>query len=78
MVRKTTLYLTEELRTALDRAARRTGRPRADIVREALAAHLEELRPSRPRSVGAGEDPTVSARTSEEWLRGRWDGGGTE
>lgn len=71
-VQKTTLYLTDELRQALDSAARRSGRTQADIVREALRAHLEGLPAVVPGSIGMGEDADLSARDSEEWLRRRW------
>ncbi|MGH9189144.1 MAG: ribbon-helix-helix protein, CopG family [Acidimicrobiales bacterium] len=69
---KTTLYLTDELRRALDGAARRTGRTQADIVRDALRTHLQSLGAPSPRSIGAGEDAGLAARDSEEWLHRRW------
>ena len=72
-MKKTTLYLTEELDRALKEAAHRTGRPEAGLIREALATYLlAEARP-RPRSIGAGEDAEVTARDSEDWLRAHWD-----
>jgi predicted transcriptional regulator len=71
-VNKTTLYLPEDLRRTLKEEARRTGRPEAAIVREALAAYLRHRVRPRPRSIGAGEDLEVAARDSEAWLRDHW------
>ena len=69
---KTTLYLPEELQAALKAVARRTGRPQADLIREALETYLgQQVRP-QPRSVGAGEDAELAARDSEAWLKARW------
>ncbi len=69
---KTTLYLSEELRQTLEAAARRTGRAQADLVREALRAYLDALAPPVGRSIGAGDDPGLSARDSKDWLRRQW------
>ncbi len=69
---KTTLYLPGELHRRLRQAARRSGRPQADVIRAALDAYLRESRPDRPRSIGAGEDETLGARDIEAWLRERW------
>lgn len=69
---KTTLYLPEELQRSLKEVARRTGRPEAAIVREALAVYLEHQVRPRPRSIGAGEDAELAARDSEAWLRDHW------
>ena len=71
-MRKTTLYLTDELQRTLKEVARRTGRREAAIVREALMIYLQqEVRP-RPRSIGAGDDAELAARDSEAWLRDHW------
>ena len=69
---KTTLYLPTELHRALRELSRRTGRPQADVVREAL--HLYIGQQSRPplRSLGMGEDPDLSGEQSEDWLAEHW------
>ena len=71
-VDKTTLYLTPELRRRLHEVARRTGRPQAEVIRSALDAYLSEPQPSRPQSIGAGDDGTLQAADTERWLRERW------
>ena len=71
---KTTLYLPTDLQRALQEQARRSGRPQAELVREALRAYLEGAASPRPRSLGLGEDAGLSARESEAWLARRWSG----
>lgn len=71
---KTTLYLSDDLRQTLEAAARRTGRAQADLVRDALRGYLDALAPPDGRSIGAGEDSDLTARDSEDWLRGQWNG----
>jgi hypothetical protein len=71
-VEKTTLYLPTDLQRALQEQARRSGRPQAELVREALRAYLEGAAAPRPSSLGLGEDKELSARESEEWLARRW------
>jgi len=66
---KTTVYLTEDLQRSLKEAARRTGRPEAAIVREALDIYLQHVTRPRPHSIGAGEDVELAARVSKAWLR---------
>ena len=70
---KTTLYLPRDIQHALRAEARRSGRPQAALVREALRAYLAERARPEPRSIGIGSDDGVSARDSEAWLRREWD-----
>jgi len=69
---KTTIYLTDVQRHRLRSAARRTGRPQADVIRAALDAYLGTDEPSMPRSIGAGSDETLDASGTEAWHRERW------
>lgn len=71
-VEKTTLYLPADLQRALQEQARRSGRPQAELVREALRAYLEGTASPRPRSLGLGEDAGLSGRDSEAWLERQW------
>jgi predicted transcriptional regulator len=69
---KTTVYLPGDLAARIRELAKRRGRPAAELIRDALARYVaEQVRPS-PASLGAGEDPELSARESEDWLRARW------
>ena len=69
---KTTLYLPAGLRLRLREQARFTGRPQAELVREALDRYLDQRRPPRPTSFGAGDDPALDAREAKRWVRERW------
>jgi len=71
-VNKTTLYLPDELQRSLQAASRRSGLSQAHLIREAVERFLASEDRPMPVSVGAGEDGTLSARDSEEWLRGQW------
>ena len=63
---KTTIYLPEELKQALERTAAIEGRSEAEVVREALT--LRTSRTERPRPRGAlfhSGDGTLSERVDE-------------
>jgi hypothetical protein len=69
---KTTLYLERETRSRLRDAARRSGRPQAELLREAITRYLDSDAAPVPRSIGLGVDPEVTGANSEDWLRGHW------
>lgn len=69
---KTTVYLTDDLASALARAAQRVGRPQAELIREALQSYLSALPQPKVLSIGLGSDAEVSAEHSEDWIRSRW------
>ncbi len=69
---KTTLYLPADLQQRLKDASRRTGRPQAALVREALERYLATTPPPLPTSIGAGDDPDLDARDAKHWLHERW------
>jgi hypothetical protein len=71
-VEKTTLYLPADLQRALQEQARRSGRPQAELVREALRSYLQGIARPQPRSLGLGEDEELTARESEDWLAREW------
>jgi hypothetical protein len=74
-MRRTTVYLPDELLHELHETARRSGRPQADLVREALAVYLPTLARPRPTSLGLGEsvDDTVDSENVKAWVRARWE-----
>ncbi len=45
MTRKTTVYLSEELKSAVEREARRRGSSEAEVIRQAVAAAVTAPRP---------------------------------
>jgi predicted transcriptional regulator len=67
-MRRTTLYLPEEVDLELTRLARKKGRPKAELVREALRRYLqEEAQGQVPAWVGLGasQDPSYIDRDEE-------------
>lgn len=71
-MRKTTLYLPEDLKSSLERLAVETGRSEAEIIRESLRRTVEARRRPRPRVPlvpRGGGDPGLAERV-EELLEG--------
>ncbi|MCI0586456.1 MAG: ribbon-helix-helix domain-containing protein [Planctomycetes bacterium] len=66
-MRKTTVYLDEDLRRALARTAKKEGRSEAEIIRDALRQRVLPLRRPRPRSAGVWNsgDPNLASRDEE-------------
>jgi hypothetical protein len=69
---KTTLYLPLELQQGLRDLSRRTGRPQAALIREALAEYVAGQEHPWPRSIGTASSGTVTGAGSEAWLREEW------
>ncbi|MGQ0625076.1 MAG: CopG family transcriptional regulator [Sporichthyaceae bacterium] len=67
-MKRTTIYLPDDLKAELERVAQRERRTEADIIRESLAASLASRPRPKPRvplgnfSLG---DPTVAMRVDE-------------
>jgi Arc/MetJ-type ribon-helix-helix transcriptional regulator len=65
---KTTVYLSEDLKAALERAASEEHRSEADLIREAIRARVDRQVRARPRvplverSLG---DPTAAERVDD-------------
>jgi Arc/MetJ-type ribon-helix-helix transcriptional regulator len=69
-MKKTTVYLPEDLDKALKQAAGAQGRSEAEIIREAIKKSLGSMQPPRPRlPLFRSEDATLAERVDEE-LRG--------
>lgn len=64
-MRKTTLYLPDDLKRTLGRVARERGCSEADVVRDAIAklAHEEHVTPRIP--LFASEQPDLAERVDE-------------
>jgi len=72
-VEKTTMYLTNELQRDLKALAKRTGRPQAELIREALGQYIERSRSSElPSWVGiaavGGDASTVKQELRPKYL----------
>ena len=69
-MKKTTVYLPEDLKSALGRVAAEKGRSEAELIREAIGELVRNAEPPRPRlPLFSSDDPTLARRFEEE-LRG--------
>lgn len=69
-MKKTTVYLPEDLKSALERIAAERGRSEAALIREAVRELVRGTEPPRPRlPLFSSGDPTLARRFEEE-LRG--------
>ena len=66
-MKKTTVYLPDELKAALERAAAARGRSEAELDREAVRELTQRLKPPRPRlPLFSSGDATLAERVDEE------------
>lgn len=70
---KTTVYLPRELHQALEDIARRTGRPQAQLIREALTTYVADQETPRPKSAGIFSNAPFSSNEIDEWLEKNWE-----
>ena len=67
-VKRTTIYLPDDLKAKLEATARAEGRTEADVIREALANALEQQgsrRPRLPLTEPTGESTNWAERVDE-------------
>jgi hypothetical protein len=70
-MRRTTIYLPDDLKGALERTAAAEGRSEAEVVRSALAtATAEHIYPPPRLPLFSSDDPTLAERVDEELARG--------
>jgi plasmid stability protein len=70
-MKRTTIYLPDELKAALERTAARAGTSEAEIVRAAIsAATAEEANPPPRLPLFDSGDPTLAERVEEELVAG--------
>jgi Ribbon-helix-helix protein, copG family len=71
VMRRTTIYLPDELKAALERTATAEGRSEAEVVRSALAsATAEHVYPPPRLPLFDSGDATLAERVDEELARG--------
>ncbi|MGH3089423.1 MAG: CopG family transcriptional regulator [Rubrobacteraceae bacterium] len=69
-MKKTTIYLPEDLKSSLGRIAKERGISEAALIRKAVQELVRGAEPPRPRlPLFSGDDPTLARRFDEE-LRG--------
>jgi hypothetical protein len=65
-MRKTTVYLPDELKRAIEVAAESRGSSEADFVRDALERAVAEVAPPRPKlPLFSSGDPKLAERVDE-------------
>jgi hypothetical protein len=69
---KTTIYIPDEEMAALDALARRESRPKAALIREAIAQYVAKCRRPSPQAVGIFEDSEVDSTNLDDWLSANW------
>lgn len=70
-MKKTTVYLPDDLKAALERAAMAQGKSEAELIREAVRKLTEGAEAPKPRlPLFSGGDPTLAERVDEELKKG--------
>jgi hypothetical protein len=70
-MKRTTIFLPEDLKAALERTAAAQGRSEAEVVRNALVVATSEEAYPRPRlPLFESGDPTLAERAEEELAQG--------
>lgn len=70
-VKKTTVYLPQELKAALERASVVRGRSEAELIREALRELVGDVEQPKPRlPLFSSGDPKLAERVDEELAEG--------
>jgi hypothetical protein len=65
-MKRTTVYLPEDLKAELEQAARATGRSEAELIREGVRQAVTSSSPSRPHiPLFESGDPTLAERVDE-------------
>jgi Arc/MetJ-type ribon-helix-helix transcriptional regulator len=70
-MKKTTVYLPDELKAELERIAGEAGKSEAELIRDAIGRLVRESNPPKPRlPLFDSGDPTLAERVDEELARG--------
>lgn len=73
-MRKTTIYLPQDLDRELKAASRRTGTSSAELIRTAIRQSLTEQESPWPSSIGSGSNGSFPAADDEAVLEREWVG----
>ena len=75
-MKKTTIYLTSEQMMELDALSRRRNRPKADLIREAVAEYIADEPSPMPSWIGMideqHDDGALRSDNVDEWLNEHW------
>ena len=71
---KTTLYLPAELLAQYTILARKRGRPKAEVMRDALASYAERQEWELPDWIGmVDQEDDFDSSNVKSWLRENWE-----
>lgn len=71
---KTTLYLPADLLAAYSALARKRGRPKAELMRDALATYAERQERDLPAWIGMLDiEEEFDSSNVKSWLRENWE-----
>jgi hypothetical protein len=71
---KTTLYLPADLLAAYTALARKQGRPKAELMRDALTAYAERQERDLPDWIGMiNVEDAFDSSNVKSWLRDNWE-----
>ena len=68
-MKRTTVYLPDELKAALERTARASGRSEAELIRDGIRRVTEDRRPPEPKALFSSGIADL-AENSEHYLEG--------
>lgn len=71
-MKKTTLYIPNELAITVSATAKRTGTSEAALIREAIATYVATMDQPLPTSIGSVSVEGVHGADTEEWLLENW------
>lgn len=71
-MKKTTIYLPEDLVIEIKTVSKQDRRSEAEVIREALSAYLAQRKRPLPSVFGMGSGGSIRASESEEWLEKNW------
>ncbi len=71
-MKKTTIYIPEELAVSVTVAAKQKGSSEASLIREAIATYVAAVERPLPDFVGSVSIEGVEGADTEEWLLANW------
>ena len=71
-MKKTTIYIPDEMATHLAAAARQRKTSEASLIREAIANYVATSERPLPKSIGVVAVEGVTGEDTEDWLLENW------
>lgn len=72
-MRKTTLYLPDDLKIEIEAASKTERRSEAELMRDAIRQYVDQHRVERwPRSFGMASDGSFDPAEDEQYLKEHW------